>query len=164
MGLTFSLISPDISLGCLCPVCFRNQWMAIDPLKVLLAAQFLTEFGLVFRVIKWQCLLGCWSYRPQGSLIFSLVGVLLEGLESCVLFLDPAILTQLQRICYPQESFLPCAKCILLNLFFSAKTWPWFCIDRLFACPVDLAHWMRNHQMYGSNHFCLFTLRTTSCY
>lgn len=42
------LNSPDPCLCCLCSLCFRNQWMAIDPLKVLLAAQFMAESGLVF--------------------------------------------------------------------------------------------------------------------
>lgn len=41
---------PDLltCVCCLCSLCFRNQWMAIDPLKVLLAAQFMAESGLVF--------------------------------------------------------------------------------------------------------------------
>ena len=46
--LDLPLNSPDPCLCCLCSLCFRNQWMAIDPLEVLLAAQFMAESGLVF--------------------------------------------------------------------------------------------------------------------
>ena len=44
--LDLPLNSPDPCLCCLCSLCFRNQWMAIDPLKVLLAAQFMAELIL----------------------------------------------------------------------------------------------------------------------
>lgn len=46
--LDLPLNSPDPCLWCLCSLCFRNQCMAIDSLKVLLAAQFMAESGLVF--------------------------------------------------------------------------------------------------------------------
>ncbi|KAL9348727.1 hypothetical protein Peur_060093 [Populus x canadensis] len=36
---------------------------------------------------------------------------------------------------------------IYIFSFFSAKAYPWFCLDNILLLPVDSAHWMRAHGM-----------------